>query len=66
MLMREGEGPGCREAERTLPAPAGPMTMTPYLLILAVSEGALESDWSCVEEKSVEKVRLVNDVHALL
>lgn len=30
---RKGEWPGRREARRTLPAPAGPMTMTPYLLI---------------------------------
>lgn len=45
VVVHGGEQPVCREARRTLPAPAGPMTMTPYLLILAVSGGALGSDW---------------------
>lgn len=57
-MVVQRKGPGCREAGRTLPAPAGPMTMTPYLLILAVYEFALESDCSCLLKKSVEVGRL--------
>lgn len=45
MVVHGGERPGRREARRTLPAPAGPMTMTPYLLILAVIGSSLGSDW---------------------
>lgn len=57
----------CREARRTLPAPAGPMTMTPNLLILVLSgRGPRERLMLCVEKKAVDVGQVACEVHAML